>query len=137
MGVWPTGPANGRTGWCRTATTSASTTGRRRCRRPAAGCRVVAPDRIGLGKSSEPGIRCTVAMLAEHAVRLPGHLHIGHAAVVAVVANSMGGMLGLASQEVVAAPPATPEASVLRPLRDSKRPAGVVLSDGMTSAIGR
>lgn len=58
----------------------------------AQGYRVIAPDQIGFGKSSKPEIRYTFADLADNSVRLLDHLGIGR---VAVVANSMGGMLGV------------------------------------------
>ena len=58
----------------------------------AQGYRVIAPDQIGFGKSSKPEIRYTFAMLADNTVRLLDHLMVGR---VAVVANSMGGMLGV------------------------------------------
>jgi pimeloyl-ACP methyl ester carboxylesterase len=56
------------------------------------GYRVIAPDQIGFGKSSKPEIRYTFARLVENNVRLLDHLKIAR---VAVVANSMGGMLGV------------------------------------------
>jgi len=56
------------------------------------GYRVIAPDQIGFGKSSKPEIRYTFAMLADNTVRLLDHLKVGR---VAIVANSMGGMLGV------------------------------------------
>jgi pimeloyl-ACP methyl ester carboxylesterase len=56
------------------------------------GYRVIAPDQIGFGKSSKPEIRYTFAMLADNTLRLLDHLKVGR---VAVVANSMGGMLGV------------------------------------------
>jgi pimeloyl-ACP methyl ester carboxylesterase len=58
----------------------------------AQGYRVIAPDQIGFGKSSKPEIRYSFAMLADNTVRLLDHLKVGR---VAVVANSMGGMLGV------------------------------------------
>ena len=58
----------------------------------AQGYRVIAPDQIGFGKSSKPEIRYTFAMLVENNVRLLDHLKLDR---VAVVANSMGGMLGV------------------------------------------
>jgi pimeloyl-ACP methyl ester carboxylesterase len=58
----------------------------------AQGYRVIAPDQIGFGKSSKPEIRYTFARLVENNVRLLDHLKIAR---VAVVANSMGGMLGV------------------------------------------
>jgi pimeloyl-ACP methyl ester carboxylesterase len=56
------------------------------------GYRVIAPDQIGFGKSSKPEFRYTFAMLADNNVRLLDHLKVER---VAVVANSMGGMLGV------------------------------------------
>jgi pimeloyl-ACP methyl ester carboxylesterase len=56
------------------------------------GYRVVALDQIGFGKSSKPEIRYTFAMLADNSVRVLDHLKVGR---VAIVANSMGGMLGV------------------------------------------
>ena len=56
------------------------------------GYRVVAPDQIGFGKSSKPEIRYTFAMLADNSLRLLDHLKLDR---VAIVANSMGGMLGV------------------------------------------
>jgi pimeloyl-ACP methyl ester carboxylesterase len=58
----------------------------------AQGYRVIAPDQIGFGRSSKPEIRYTFAMLADNTVRLLDHLKVGR---VALVANSMGGMLGV------------------------------------------
>ena len=58
----------------------------------AQGYRVIAPDQIGFGKSSKPEIRYTFAMLSDTTVRLLDHLGVGRTA---VVANSMGGMLGV------------------------------------------
>lgn len=58
----------------------------------AQGYRVIAPDQIGFGKSSKPEIHYTFAMLADNTTRLLDHLKVGR---VAVVANSMGGMLGV------------------------------------------
>jgi len=58
----------------------------------AQGYRVIAPDQIGFGKSSKPEIRYSFAMLAEQTTRLLDHLKVDRAA---VVANSMGGMLGV------------------------------------------
>lgn len=58
----------------------------------AKGYRVVAADQIGFGKSSKPEIRYDFAMLADNTIRLLDHLKLGR---VAVVANSMGGMLGV------------------------------------------
>lgn len=58
----------------------------------AQGYRVVAADQIGFGKSTKPEIRYTFAMLADNNLRLLDHLKIER---VAVVANSMGGMLGV------------------------------------------
>lgn len=62
------------------------------CTLSAAGYRVIAMDQIGFGKSSKPEIRYTFAMLADHSARLLDHLKVGR---VAIVANSMGGMLGV------------------------------------------
>jgi pimeloyl-ACP methyl ester carboxylesterase len=56
------------------------------------GYRVVATDQIGFGKSTKPEIRYTFAMLADNNVRLLDHLKVER---VAIVANSMGGMLGV------------------------------------------
>ena len=56
------------------------------------GYRVVAVDQIGFGKSTKAEIRYTFAMLADHNVRLLDHLKVER---VAIVANSMGGMLGV------------------------------------------
>lgn len=56
------------------------------------GYRVIAMDQIGFGKSSKPEIRYTFAMLADNSARLLDHLKVGR---VAIVANSMGGMLGV------------------------------------------
>lgn len=56
------------------------------------GYRVIAPDQIGFGKSSKPETRYTFGMLEENTVKLLDHLKVGR---VAVVANSMGGMLGV------------------------------------------
>lgn len=56
------------------------------------GYRVIAPDQIGFGKSSKPEIRYTFAMLAENTARLLDHLKLNR---VTVIANSMGGMLGV------------------------------------------
>jgi pimeloyl-ACP methyl ester carboxylesterase len=58
----------------------------------AQGYRVIAPDQIGFGKSSKPEIRYTFAMLSDNTVRLLDNLKVGR---VAIVANSMGGMLGV------------------------------------------
>lgn len=58
----------------------------------AQGYRVIAPDQIGFGKSSKPEIRYTFAMLVDNTTRLLDHLKVDR---VAVVANSMGGMLGV------------------------------------------
>ena len=58
----------------------------------AQGYRVIAPDQIGFGKSSKPEIRYTFSMLVANTVRLLDHLQVGR---VAIVANSMGGMLGV------------------------------------------
>jgi pimeloyl-ACP methyl ester carboxylesterase len=56
------------------------------------GYRVIAPDQIGFGKSSKPEIPYTFAMLAENTARLLDHLKLNR---VTVIANSMGGMLGV------------------------------------------
>jgi len=56
------------------------------------GYRVIAPDQIGFGKSSKPEIRYTFGMLADNTARLLDHLKINR---VTVIANSMGGMLGV------------------------------------------
>jgi pimeloyl-ACP methyl ester carboxylesterase len=56
------------------------------------GFRVIAPDQIGFGKSSKPEVRYTFAMLAENTARLLDHLKINRTT---VIANSMGGMLGV------------------------------------------
>ncbi len=58
----------------------------------AQGYRVIALDQIGFGKSSKPEIRYTFGMLADNTVRVLDHLKVGR---VAIVANSMGGMLGV------------------------------------------
>lgn len=58
----------------------------------AQGYRVIAPDQIGFGKSSKPDLRYTFAQLADNTARLLDHLGLAR---VAVVANSMGGMLGV------------------------------------------
>ena len=58
----------------------------------AQGYRVVATDQIGFGKSTKPEFRYTFAMLADNNVRLLDHLKVDR---VAIVANSMGGMLGV------------------------------------------
>jgi pimeloyl-ACP methyl ester carboxylesterase len=56
------------------------------------GFRVIAPDQIGFGKSSKPEMRYTFGMLAENTARLLDHLKVGRTT---VIANSMGGMLGV------------------------------------------
>lgn len=56
------------------------------------GFRVIAPDQLGFGKSSKPEMRYTFGMLAENTARLLDHLKVGR---VTVIANSMGGMLGV------------------------------------------
>ena len=93
MDVKPSGPVNGRTVllfhgknfgadyWANTIRTLSSQ-----------GYRVVATDQIGFGKSTKPEIRYTFAMLADNNVRLLDHLKVER---VAIVANSMGGMLGV------------------------------------------
>lgn len=58
----------------------------------AQGYRVLAPDQIGFGRSSKPEMRYTFAFLNETTTRLMDHLKIERAA---VVANSMGGMVGV------------------------------------------
>jgi pimeloyl-ACP methyl ester carboxylesterase len=58
----------------------------------AQGYRVIAPDQIGFGKSSKPEIRYSFALLAENTALLLDHLKVER---VAIVANSMGGMLGV------------------------------------------
>jgi pimeloyl-ACP methyl ester carboxylesterase len=58
----------------------------------AQGYRVIAPDQIGFGKSSKPEMRYTFALLADNTTRLLDHLKVER---VAVVGNSMGGMLGV------------------------------------------
>lgn len=58
----------------------------------AQGYRVIAMDQIGFGKSSKPEIRYSFAMLADNTARVLDHLKVGR---VAIVANSMGGMLGV------------------------------------------
>lgn len=58
----------------------------------AQGYRVIAPDQIGFGKSSKPEMRYTFAMLADNTARLLDHLKIDRTA---IIANSMGGMLGV------------------------------------------
>jgi pimeloyl-ACP methyl ester carboxylesterase len=56
------------------------------------GYRVIAPDQIGFGKSSKPEIRYSFELLAAHTARLLDTLKLER---VAVIANSMGGMLGV------------------------------------------
>jgi pimeloyl-ACP methyl ester carboxylesterase len=56
------------------------------------GYRVIAPDQIGFGKSSKPEIRYTFALLVDNTKQLLDHLKVDR---VAIVANSMGGMLGV------------------------------------------
>jgi pimeloyl-ACP methyl ester carboxylesterase len=56
------------------------------------GFRVIAPDQIGFGKSSKPEVRYTFAQLAENTARLLDHLKVSR---VAVIGNSMGGMLAV------------------------------------------
>jgi pimeloyl-ACP methyl ester carboxylesterase len=58
----------------------------------AQGYRVIAPDQIGFGKSAKPEMRYTFAMLADNTARLLDQLKVDR---VAIVANSMGGMLGV------------------------------------------
>lgn len=56
------------------------------------GYRVIAPDQIGFGKSSKPEMTYKFADLVANNVRLLDHLKVDR---VAIVANSMGGMLGV------------------------------------------
>jgi hypothetical protein len=56
------------------------------------GYRVITPDQIGFGRSSKPEIRYTFAMLSDNTLRLLDHLKVAR---FAVVAHSMGGMLGV------------------------------------------
>ncbi len=56
------------------------------------GYRVIAPDQIGFGKSSKPEMDYKFADLVANNVRLLDHLKVDK---VAIVANSMGGMLGV------------------------------------------
>lgn len=58
----------------------------------AQGYRVLAPDQIGFGRSSKPEMRYTFAWLNDTTARLMDHLKVERAA---VVANSMGGMVGV------------------------------------------
>ena len=58
----------------------------------AKGYRVIAPDQVGFGKSSKPEIRYTFGLLADNTARLLDHLKVGR---IAIVGNSMGGMLGV------------------------------------------
>lgn len=58
----------------------------------AQGWRVIAPDQIGFGRSARPEMRYTFADLVRNNVRLLDHLKVDRAA---IVANSMGGMLGV------------------------------------------
>jgi pimeloyl-ACP methyl ester carboxylesterase len=58
----------------------------------ARGYRVITPDQIGFGRSSKPEIRYTFAMLSDNTLRLLDYLKVTR---VAVVAHSMGGMLGV------------------------------------------
>ena len=58
----------------------------------AQGYRVIAPDQIGFGKSSKPELRYTFEQLAANTTRLLDHLKVEK---VAIIANSMGGMLGV------------------------------------------
>ena len=58
----------------------------------AQGYRVIAPDQIGFGRSSKPEMRYSFAFLTDNTVRLMDHLKIDR---VSVVANSMGGMVGV------------------------------------------
>lgn len=56
------------------------------------GYRVIAPDQIGFGKSSKPEARYTFEQLVSNTTLLLDTLKVGRTA---VVANSMGGMLGV------------------------------------------
>ena len=56
------------------------------------GYRVITPDQIGFGRSSKPEMRYTFAMLSDNTLRLLDHLKVTR---FAVVAHSMGGMLGV------------------------------------------
>ena len=58
----------------------------------AQGYRVIAPDQIGFGKSSKPEMPYSFNDLVANNVRLLDHLQVDR---VAIVANSMGGMLGV------------------------------------------
>lgn len=58
----------------------------------AKGYRVIAPDQIGFGKSSKPEIPYSFEALADQTARLLDTLQVPR---VAVIANSMGGMLGV------------------------------------------
>lgn len=53
---------------------------------------MLAPDQIGFGKSSKPEMRYSFVMLAAHTVRLLDALKVQRTV---VMANSMGGMLGV------------------------------------------
>lgn len=57
-----------------------------------AGYRVIAPDQIGFGKSSKPNVAYHFDDLAENTKALLSSLQINR---VSVIANSMGGMLGI------------------------------------------
>ena len=57
-----------------------------------AGYRVIAPDQIGFGQSSKPDQEYRFQDLARHTARLLDQLQLQR---VAIVANSMGGMLGV------------------------------------------
>jgi pimeloyl-ACP methyl ester carboxylesterase len=56
------------------------------------GYRVIAPDQIGFGKSSKPEARYTFEQLVSNTILLLDTLKVGRTA---IVANSMGGMLGV------------------------------------------
>lgn len=56
------------------------------------GFRVIAADQIGFGKSSKPEMRYTFGQLADNTARLLDHLKVPR---VAVIGNSMGGMLAV------------------------------------------
>ena len=58
----------------------------------AQGYRVIAPDQIGFGRSSKPEIVYSFDLLVDHTLRLLDTLNIRRTA---IVANSMGGMLGV------------------------------------------
>ncbi len=58
----------------------------------AQGYRVIAPDQIGFGKSSKPDLRYSFEMLSANTLFLLDRLKLAR---VAIIANSMGGMLGV------------------------------------------